>query len=273
MFKSKRNRLTKFIKPILIILLIIVVIFLFSLFYTNSSKKTLPATVYRIAYDETWYPLALYDKEQDLSVFSEEIVRAIAAEKHFSVQVMPVGSVDLLEGLERGKYEGVLSSLTLHEEDAETYLSSDPYYNLGPVLVVSKLSRIKSLQDLNGKNIGIITGYKYIKSLNKYNSIHFVYYDYYNRSKLIEDVSDQVIDGMILRMLSAYEYTKNDLFRDRLKIISIPLNNDGLRLIAKNDQESKKLIEQFNEGLKTIKKNGIYSKLILKWGLFDPEKP
>ena len=35
----------------------------------------------------------------------------------------------------------------------------------------------------------------------------------------------------------------------------------------KNDHEYKNLIEQFN-GLKTIKKNGIYNKLLLKWELF-----
>ena len=272
MFDIKKNWLTKFMKPILIIILILTFIFLFSLIYTSFSKETLPATVYRIAYDETWYPLELYDKEQDISVFSEEIVRAIAAEKHFSVQLVPVRSDDLLEGIERGEYEGVLSSLTLHEENAEKYISSDPYYLLGPVIVVSKSSHIKSLQDLNGKNIGIITGYKYLYSLNKYHSVNLVFYDYYNRSKLIEDVINQVIDGMILRMIPAYEYTKNGLFKDQLKVVSVPLNNDGLRLIVKNDIESKKLIEKFNEGLKAIKKNGIYSKLILKWELFDPEK-
>ena len=87
------------------------------------------------------------------------------------------------------------------------------------------------MEDLSGKDIGIITGYKYLYSLNKHPSINFISYDYYNRSKLIEDVVNQVIDGMILKMITAYEYTKNGLFRDQLKVVSVPLNSDGCVLL------------------------------------------
>ena len=133
-------------------------------------------------------------------------------------------------------------------------------------------SHIKSFKDLNGKTIGIINGL-IINTLYKNIHIIFVFYDYNYRYKLIEDVSNNVIDGMILDMITAYEYTKNGPYRDWLKVVSEPLTNEGLRLIAKNNLESKKLIEQFNEGLKAIKKNGAYSQLLFKWGLFNPEKP
>ena len=85
-------------------------------------------------------------------------------------------------------------------------------------------------------------------------------------------MSNKVIDGMILDVIPAYEYTRNGIYRDQLKIVSKPLTNEGLRLIAKNNPESKKLIEHFNEGLKAMKKNDIYSQLLLKWELVDPEK-
>lgn len=77
---------------------------------------------------------------------------------------------------------------------------------------------------------------------------------------------------MILNVIPAHEYTKNGIYLNQLKIASKPLTNEGLRLIAKNNSESKKLLEQFNEGLKALKKNGTYNQLLLKWGLFDPEK-
>ncbi len=268
----KRNRLANFTKPRFIIILILAAIFLGGLIYNYFSKESLPPIVYRIAIDETWYPLQLFDKEQDITIFSEEIARAIAEKQHFPIQLIRVGSENLFTGLDNGEYEAVLSSLLVLEENVENYIVSNPYYLLGPVLVVSSSSHIKSLKDLNGKSIGIIIGLKPIISLYKNTSINFVFYDYNYRYKLIDDVSNNVIDGMILSLITAYEYTKNGPYQNLLKVVSKPLTNDGLRLIAKKNPESKKLIEQFNEGLKAIKKNGVYNQLLLKWGLFNPEK-
>lgn len=257
-----------------IIILMLTVIFLGGLIYILSSKtETLPPSIFRIGIDETWYPLKLYDKEQYISVFSEDLLQKIAAQQHFSVQIVRIGSENRLSGLDNGEYEGILSSLILQEENTEKYISSNPYYLLGPVLVVSKSSKIKSLNDLKGKTIGLINRSETIESLERKSSIRFVYYSYNDRFKLIEDVSNKVIDGMILDVIPAYEYTRDGIYRDQLKIASKPLTDEGLRLIAKNNPESKKLIEHFNEGLKAMKKNDIYSQLLLKWELVDPEKP
>ena len=257
-----------------VIILMLVVMFLGTLIYVHSSKaETFPHTGFRIAIDETWYPLKLYDKDHYISAFSEDLLRAIAAEQHFPLQIVRVGSENRLAGLDNGEYEGILSSLILHEEDTEKYISSNPYYLLGPVLVVSKSSHIKSLNDLKGKTIGLINRSEPIEYLEKKSSTYFVFYSYNDRSKLIDDVSNKVIDGMVLDVIPAYQYTKDGIYRDQLKIASKPLTNEGLRLIVKNNPESKKLIEQFNEGLKAIKKNDTYSQLLLKWELVDPEKP
>lgn len=255
-----------------IIILMLAVAFLGGLIYTRFSNETLPPTVFRIAVDETWYPLKLYNKEQYISAFSEDLLRKIAAQQHFSVEILRIGSANRLAGLDNGEYEGILSSLILEDENTEKYISSNPYYLLGPVLVASNSSGIKTLNDLKGKTIGLINGSNTIESLEKNSSIRFVYYNYNDRFQLIEDESNKAIDGMILDVIPAYEYAKSGIYQGRLKIVSKPLTNEGLRLIAKNNPESKKLIEHFNEGLEAIKKNDIYSKLLLKWALIDPEK-
>jgi polar amino acid transport system substrate-binding protein len=253
-------------------LLMLAVIFLGRQIYTHFPKETLPPAIYRVAIDESWYPLQLYDQEQYISAFSEELLRKIADQQHFSVQLVRIGSENRFAGLDNGEYEGILSSIVPQEVDNEEYIFSHPYYFLGPVLVVSKSSHVKSLDDLRGKTIGLINRSESINALEKYSSIYFVYYSYKDIFKLADDVRNKVIDGMILNVIPAHEYTKNAIYLNQLKIASTPLTNEGLRLIAKNNPESKKLIEQFNEGLKALKKNGTYHQLLLKWGLFDPEK-
>lgn len=255
-----------------IIILLIGIIFLGGLLYIFPSKsENSTPKVYRIAIDETWYPLKLNDKEMYISAFSEDLLRKIAAEQHFSVQIVQVGIVNHLEGLDNGSYEGILSSLILQGEKTEKYIASDPYYLLGPVLVVSKTSHIKSIDDLKGKTIGLFNRSEPIPVLEN-SSAFFVNYSYNDRLKLIDDVSNKVIDGMVLDVISAYEYTHNGFYQNQLKIASGLLLDEGLRLIAKNNPDSKKVIEQFNEGLKTLKKNGVYNQLLTKWDLFNLEK-
>lgn len=260
----------KYLKTIFFIILIFAGIYFGGLILVYFSKGPLPDKVYRIVIDETWYPLQLYEKDQDMTFFSRELVRAIAAQQNFSIELVQVEDTDLLSGVDNGEYEGVLSSLILNEENASMYLSSDPYYLLGPVLVVTTSSSIKSLKDLSGKTIGLINRSHSIRSLNKYYSAHFVFYDYNDRFQLLEDVINKDIDGMVLNMMAAYEFTNSSLYRNQLKVISTPLNNYGLSLIVKNDPEYKKLIIQFNKGLKDLKKNGAYNKLLIRWDLVNP---
>lgn len=111
------------------------------------------------------------------------------------------------------------------EGDIEEYIFSGPYYLIGPVLVVPTSSPIKTIRDLKGKSIGVITGSQPVSSLNANTSINFVYYDYNNHSKLIDDVINHVLDGMILDMMTAYEYTKSGLYQGLLKIASSALDS------------------------------------------------
>lgn len=271
----------------LIIILIFIVISLGVLAQSFFKKENLSSKVYRIAIDESWYPLDLFNEKEDLLAFSEELIQTIAKKQNISLQLIQVGSENLFTGLDEGEYEAVLSSLIVLEknganyaftssvgieENSESYIFSNSYYLLGPVIVVSTSSSIKSLKELNGKTIGITRGSKPISYLINNISVNLIFYDYNDRAKLIDDVINHVIDGMILDAIPAYEYTKSTLYQNQLKIASAPLNREGLRLIAKNNHDSKELIVKFNEGLILIKKNGVYSQLLSKWDLFNPEK-
>lgn len=268
---NKTKRLSSFSKWKLAIILIFAIIVL-TVIFTYFSKEALPPEVYRIAIDETWYPLQLYEKEEDITIFSKEIALVIAAQEHYSIQILQVDTDNLFTGLDKGEYEGVLSSSIPNEENSENYILSNSYYLTGPVLVVSTSSDVKSLKNLKGKTVGILAGSEQIRLLYANNYLNFVLYDYKNRFQLVNDVSSNVIDGMLLDLIPAYEYTTSSLYRGQLKIVSPPLTNEGLCLIAIKNPESIKLIDRFNEGLKAIKKNGIYAQLLLEWGLFNPEK-
>jgi polar amino acid transport system substrate-binding protein len=272
---DKLKSYVKFLKQNRLTFLILLGIILggFYYIYFSQSPPLLKKKVYRITYDESWYPLNLQNEEEYISIFSEELLRDISEKEHFSVEIFKVDFYDLLAGIDKGEYDGILSSVILHDENIEKYIASNPYYRLGPVLVVSAASNIKSMKDLKGKTIGLIRNSQSIRSLDKYTSTDFVFYDFEDRDKLIEDVINKKIDGMVLNMMTAHQYINDKMYQNQLKIVTAPLNDAGLRLIMRNDKECKRVIIKFNEGLNELKKNGVYNKLLEKWSLFDPENP
>lgn len=248
------------------------------LIYKYASEPPPPSDIYTIALDPSWSPLPVDDRSDDITIFSEEILRAIAAEENLPIEIQERDAGDLFLGLENGDFQGVLSTREVFngntnftpDEVAQKFAFSEPYYNIGSVLVVSTVSHIKSLKDLEGKSIGIISDSEPIMALYKIPQINIHYYTYGDRFQLAQDVSNNVINAMVLSMIPAYEYTEGGLYRGKLKIASKPLTQDGLRLFVINTPGTQTFLLKFNKGLEKIKKNGTYDRLLRKWNLFGP---
>jgi polar amino acid transport system substrate-binding protein len=94
---------------------------------------------------------------------------------------------------------------------------------------------------------------------------------YYNSiPEALNNVVDGTTNAAIIDVLSANAFCQ-DLYQGQLKIATPPLNEEGLRMITLHGSAAD-LIKGFNKGLKRIKKNGDYEKILTKWGLQGPLK-
>ena len=66
-------------------------------------------------------------------------------------------------------------------------------------------------------------------------------------------------------VLPAYTFTEA-LYKGKLQVVSDPITDEGLRLIALKGAEDS-LIEKFDQGLKDLKEDGTYGILLKKWNL------
>lgn len=228
------------------------------------------SSTYRIAIDKTWQSLQLYNREQNITNFSVELADAIAQQQNFKLRIVHTGPDFLYSGLALGDYNGILSSLPVSTQ-SHNFIYSNPYLPLGPIVVAPSTSKIQSIKDLNGKKIGFIMGTEGSMPLYNETAIHFIPYDYSDIPKLIDDLLDNALDGAVLKGMLAFIYAKTGLYQHQLKIVTPPLNNEGLGLIAKDNAESKKLIQMFNDGLKALEENGTYNQLLQKWDLPVPK--
>jgi polar amino acid transport system substrate-binding protein len=247
------------------VLVIALIWLLFGAFSANSLPKD---KLFLIARDSTWYPLDLRGKEISMVGFANEMVAAIAADQEFRTRLFEVGPNALFDGLDLKNYDAILSSLTPNVINRQWYVFSDPFYLVGPVLIVNEKSKAKSLEDMEGKIIGIESGALQVFNILEPPNIVIIPYD--TASQALENLDNNVIDGVILEALRAYVYTEG-FYSGRLKVASSPLTDRGLRLIARNEPGSVHFVSRFNEGLKAIREKGIYADLIEKWELITTD--
>ena len=220
---------------------------------------------YNVGIDPLWYPLNFTQKENNVMGFSSELLADVARKESFSVSLLSTNWNTLLEGLLEGSYEAVLSSLYPYNFNKSTYDFSDVYLPIGPVLLLPTSSKYSSLEEIKQREVGAVTGSASVLILEKYPEILIKTYD--TAAALIADLLAGDIAGGLLPILTAETFTQGS-FTEELKIASKPLNEEGLRLVAlKGKQE--KLLSHFNEGLKKLKKNDSYEKLLAKWQLIQ----
>lgn len=222
---------------------------------------------YQVGIDPSWYPLLLNGKENNLTAFSTELLQEIGMKEGITFSKVTVGWDVLLEGLKKGQYPAILSSIPPYNFNQQTYDFSDLYLKTGPVLVVSTDFHFTSLDKLEGKEIAVMPDSEGTVILEKHPGILIRNYD--SIARALNDVSMGKIDGAIVDVLMATSYCQ-DLYQGKLQIVTDPLNDAGLRMITLHNS-APELIESFNDGLEKITSSKAYSQLKKKWGLSTPD--
>lgn len=254
-----------------VISIAVVLALAFGIFRACSYMGMAPPPIYRIARDPTWYPLQLFDKEKSMTAFSNELLMSIAKREKIGIELIQTSPTSLLEGLRNGSFDGVLSALLPSPINRDTYVFSDPIYIIGSVLIVRNKSNIKSIDDLEGKIVGIRTGSLATSLIQQYPGVILNPYD--NVMTALLDLEKGSIDGVVMESLPAYVYLSK-LYANSLKIAGSILTNQRIRLLVKRDSEHElQLIQKFNAGLKAMKEDGSYDALLDAWGLSNPANP
>lgn len=222
--------------------------------------------VYRIGRDSTWYPLDLMGKERNMVAFTDELLNAISKESRLLFSVYSASADNLMDGLNRGEYDAIITPTTPTPLLLSRYAFSDPIYFTGPVIIVHNSSDIKSFSDLAGQMVGIQAGSPLVFKIHDYSTILFRTYS--NMRVALDNLVEDQIDAVIMEALPAFVNTET-YYAGKLKMIGAPLTDEGLVLMAKKNHESIEFMKIFNEGLKKVEADGTYLKLIDKWDLFD----
>lgn len=239
-------------------------ILLCSLCLTGCGKKE--SITHQIAVDPSWYPLYFQDKNNNVVGFSTELLRNISKEEFTTFSILYTNWDSLLEGLNNKQYGGILTSLYPYNFNQKNYSFSDLYLPTGPVLILPISSPYQELSDIQGKQVAAITGSSSVTLLETYPKIIISFCD------SIGQVVNQLQSGQVVAALLPWPIAQSLMqgtFQKNFMLGSQPLNQEGLRLVTLKNYDPS-LIKHFNKGLQKLQKSGLYTQLLIEWGIIPP---
>ena len=212
-------------------------------------------------------PFSVTDTDGKMTGFDIEVAEAIAKELGLDPVQKKFKFGGIVEGVKAGRFDAAVASHTITEERLKAVNFSTPYYYSGPQIFVRPDSSIKTLDDLKGKEIAVSKGSTYAKTA--------------------EEVTDKIIlldsDVTALEALSKgkHDAVITDFITGK-EAIGTGMKIAGKELLGRSDQaiaiakDNKKLLEEVNKALQTLRDNGTLTKISKKYIgediTVDPEK-
>lgn len=230
---------------------------------TTSSSKT-ENKKYAIATDATYAPFEFKSGDKYVGI-DIEILDAIAKKENFSYDLKPMNFDGIIPAIQANQIDGSVSGMSITEERKKTLDFSDPYYNSGLAIVTkSDNNAINSVNDLKGKTASLkkgTAGAKFAEdNKDKYN-LTLKYFDD------TPSMFQAVINGNADVAFEDYPVIAYKLSVDPnsgLRIAGNKITDSPYGFAVKKGQNTE-LLKKFNDGLKKIKQDGEYDKIISKY--------
>lgn len=220
-----------------------------------------------VATDTNLIPMAFISDQNQLTGFEPDLIKAIADHAGFEIEMVSVAFPGLFGGLITGKFDLVISSITILEERKERMAFSIPYLKSGLALVVRKdLEGIRSVEDLRDRNliVGAQNGTTAYFYLEKYPSLKKKGYDAHGHA--VTDLINGNIDAVLGESTGTlyYKNQKKDYFL-KIKMVGDILTEEYYGMVLR--KEDHELLGKINTALKKLLADGTVQKLHTKWDL------
>ena len=223
----------------------------------SKGKKYIIAT-------DTSFPPFEYKENNEYVGIDIDLIKKIAETEGFEIELKPMDFGGIIAALQSGQIDGAIAGASITEERKNSVDFSEPYYDSGVVTVVNKSNTaIKSVDDLAGKNLAVkngTEGAKYAEDKLKGKVNVRVYEDSVSMYKAVENnQADAAFED-----LPVAGYTIKITPDSKLKIATDRLTSSSYGFMVKKGA-NQELLAKFNSGLKKLKENGEYNKIVEKY--------
>jgi polar amino acid transport system substrate-binding protein len=222
--------------------------------------KTKSAGKISFGIDDAYPPMEYRDEKNALVGFDIDFGNALGKKLGLKVEWVPTVWDGILPSLKSGKFDAILSSLSITEKRKLEIGFSEPYIMGGPIIITKKdNSSIKKADDLKGKVVGVqlgstgdnaVAAISGVKEIKKYDKIPQALLDL-TAGRLEAVVADDQV-GRYYIALDASKYA-----------VAGKLEDEPFGLGFK--KEDKALTDAVQKAINDLKADGTLSKISMKW--------
>lgn len=207
-------------------------------------------------------------KSDEIIGFDIDLANLIAGELGYKVEVKDMDFNGLIGAIQADQVDFVMAGMTPTEERKKSVDFTDVYYTAKHMIVSAKDSNIKSLEDLEGKTVGVqLSSIQEGKAEEIGETVKIKVEKRTRIPELVQEIKAGRIDAAIIEDTVAEGYFENNPDLAGFTIEDGSEEEAGSAIAFPKDS---KLTAEFNKVLKEKMENGEVEKLVVKW--FGGEK-
>ncbi|MDP4160009.1 MAG: basic amino acid ABC transporter substrate-binding protein [Bacillota bacterium] len=223
--------------------------------------------VLKVGSDIAYAPFEFMDEKQQPTGFDMELIQALGADMGYGKVSIETCAFDgLIPALQAGKYDAIISAMTITDERSKSIQFSDKYFKTVQYIAMKKGSDFKKLADLKGKKVGVqlnTTGQYAVEKLGMETKKYDTTPDALN--DLLNGGLDAVVaDAPVVLWFQAQN--------PNAQINSVEADSDQEYYGIGMKQGNKDLAGKMNASLKKFMDNGKYNEIYKKWFKKDAPK-
>jgi len=219
-----------------------------------------------VAVNPCWPPMEMKDKKGKISGYEIDLIKAMGNEAGFKVKFVEVPWKNILNGLDAGKYDAVLASISITDGRKEKFDFSEPYFTTEQLFVVPKA---KAEEPLKEKNIGAFKLTTGAEAIRLYQKVNITFYTVDETDRAFKDLSKGFIDGVLCDSPVAVDYATCNKYKGKFALtcgvlpegVQIPKEDYGIAIKKGNAS----VLDLINQGLQAVKDKGIEGQIRSKW--------
>ena len=227
----------------------------------DSAKSSDGNKKYIIACDSKYAPFSLEENGKYKGI-DVDLLDAIAKEEKIEYELKPMDFDGIIPGLTSNQIDGAIAGMSITDERKKSLDFSDGYFVSGLSLVVNKdNTEINGVNDLNGKSASIKKGTAGTKFAEDNESKYGLKLNYFDDSPSMFQAVENKNCDFLLEDYPVIAYKIKVDPNSKLKIAGEKLTNVDYGFAVKKGGNAD-LLNKFNEGLKKLKDNGEYDKIV-----------
>jgi len=212
----------------------------------------------RVVTDATFPPME-FVRDGKRTGFDVELVEALAVAMGRKVEWIDIDFKGLIPALISKRADLAMSAIYITDERKKVVDFSDPYFAGGLVVLAPKAGAIKSLKDLDGKKVAVQVGTKSVGYL-KDNFPKVERIEVEKNQEMFNLVEIGRADAAVTGKPAAKIFAQ---VKPALHVLAEQLTTEEYGIAVRKD--APEIREAVNAGLKKIRADGTYDRLVQKW--------